>query len=75
MSCFIADISVPATLKYVSLFLLVFQNASQVLIIRYVRTRPKVDMFLPSTAVFWTEMVKLTTCLLIVAFQEKSAQM
>ncbi len=59
-------------MKYVSLVVLVFQNAAQVLLIRYARTRGKAEMFLSTTAVFWTEVMKLFACIIIVAIQEKS---
>uniref|UniRef100_A0A914V7E2 UDP-galactose translocator n=1 Tax=Plectus sambesii TaxID=2011161 RepID=A0A914V7E2_9BILA len=62
------------TLKYISLLVLVVQNASQVLLIRYARTRETEEMFLSTAAVFWTEVVKLITCILIVIVQESSVQ-
>ncbi len=58
--------------KYASLVVLVLQNASQVLLIRYARTsRPKNELFYPTTAVFFTEMVKLAACLAIVSVQQR----
>uniref|UniRef100_A0A674GFR8 Solute carrier family 35 member A2 n=1 Tax=Taeniopygia guttata TaxID=59729 RepID=A0A674GFR8_TAEGU len=60
--------AVPAVsrrVKYGSLAVLVLQNASLVLSIRYVRTRPG-ERFLPSTAVVMAEAMKGTACLLLV---------
>uniref|UniRef100_A0A4W3H603 Solute carrier family 35 member A2 n=1 Tax=Callorhinchus milii TaxID=7868 RepID=A0A4W3H603_CALMI len=51
-------------LKYVSLAVLVVQNASLILSIRYVRTLPG-DRFLSTSAVVIAELLKLTTCGLI----------
>ncbi|XP_019873291.1 UDP-galactose translocator [Aethina tumida] len=53
------------TLKYVSLVTLTLQNAILGLSMRYARTREG-DMFLSSTAVLMSEVVKLITCLAIV---------
>ncbi|VDN57091.1 unnamed protein product [Dracunculus medinensis] len=58
------------TIKYISLIVLVVQNASQVLIMRYVRTRPR-EMFLSTVAVFVTEVVKLVVCFFLVCIEEK----
>ncbi|VDK58256.1 unnamed protein product [Anisakis simplex] len=58
-------------IKYISLIVLVLQNASQVLVMRYVRTRPR-EMFLSTVAVLVTEIVKLLTCFAIVCFEEMS---
>lgn len=58
------------TIKYISLIVLVVQNASQVLIMRYVRTRPR-EMFLSTVAVFVTEVVKLVFCFFLVCIEEK----
>ncbi|XP_063911880.1 UDP-galactose translocator isoform X1 [Zophobas morio] len=52
-------------LKYVSLVVLTVQNALLGLSMRYARTRDG-DMFLSSTAVVMSEIVKLITCLIIV---------
>nr|XP_022904230.1 UDP-galactose translocator [Onthophagus taurus] len=56
------------TLKYVSLVTLTVQNALLGLSMRYARTRDG-DMFLSSTAVLMSELVKLITCLCIVYIQ------
>ncbi|VDM36620.1 unnamed protein product [Toxocara canis] len=58
-------------IKYISLVVLVLQNASQVLVMRYVRTRPR-EMFLSTVAVLITEVIKLVTCFLIVCAEEMS---
>ncbi|KAM3726921.1 UDP-galactose/UDP-N-acetylglucosamine transporter srf-3 [Dirofilaria immitis] len=58
-------------IKYVSLIVLVIQNASQVLVMRYVRTRPR-EMFLSTVAIFFAEVVKLIVCILFLTIQEKS---
>lgn len=52
-------------LKYVSLITLTLQNAILGLSMRYARTREG-DMFLSSTAVLMSEVVKLVICLVIV---------
>ncbi|CAG9823729.1 unnamed protein product [Phaedon cochleariae] len=52
-------------LKYVSLVTLTLQNAILGLSMRYARTREG-DMFLSSTAVLMSEVVKLMTCLVFV---------
>ncbi|VDN42501.1 unnamed protein product [Gongylonema pulchrum] len=57
--------------KYASLVVLVIQNAAQVLVMRYVRTRPR-EMFLSTVAVFFTEVVKLVACFLLIIAEERS---
>lgn len=57
------------TLKYVSLITLTLQNAVLGLSMRYSRTREG-DMFLSSTAVLMSEVVKLLTCLVLVFNEE-----
>lgn len=59
-----------AAIKYLSLIVLVIQNASQVLVMRYVRTRPR-EMFLSTVAIFFAEVVKLIICILFLTVQEK----
>ncbi|KAJ8868128.1 hypothetical protein PR048_031937 [Dryococelus australis] len=56
-------------LKYVSLVTLTLQNAVLGLSMRYARTRSG-DMFLSSTAVLMSEVVKLGTCLVLVYLEE-----
>ncbi|GJQ88127.1 Csat [Trypoxylus dichotomus] len=62
-----------STLKYVSLITLTVQNALLGLSMRYARTRDG-DMFLSSTAVLMSEIVKLGTCLAIVYIQTGGLQ-
>ncbi|XP_006002435.1 UDP-galactose translocator isoform X1 [Latimeria chalumnae] len=57
-------------LKYISLAVLVLQNASLILSIRYVRTLPG-DKFFPTTAVVMAEVLKVLTCLLLIIFQKR----
>ncbi|XP_059615009.1 UDP-N-acetylglucosamine transporter isoform X1 [Phlebotomus argentipes] len=57
------------TLKYVSLITLTLQNAVLGLSMRYSRTRAG-DLFLSSTAVVMSEVVKLFTCLVLVFLEE-----
>ncbi|XP_033218280.1 UDP-galactose translocator-like [Belonocnema kinseyi] len=56
-------------LKYISLVTLTVQNALVGLSMRYARTRSG-DMFLSSTAVVMSEVVKLLTCLCLVFIEE-----
>lgn len=56
-------------LKYVSLITLTLQNAILGLSMRYARTRTG-DMFLSSSAVFMSEVVKLLTCIVLVYYEE-----
>ncbi|XP_053706102.1 UDP-galactose translocator isoform X2 [Synchiropus splendidus] len=57
-------------LKYISLAVLVVQNASLILNIRYVRTLPG-DHFYATSAVVMAELLKVLTCLLIILLQKK----
>ncbi|XP_061591667.1 UDP-galactose translocator isoform X2 [Cololabis saira] len=57
-------------LKYISLAVLVVQNASLILSIRYVRTLPG-DRFFATSAVVMAEVLKLVTCLLIILLQTR----
>ena len=59
-------------LKYVSLVTLTLQNAVLILVMRYVRVRPG-DMFLPTTAVIMSEMVKSSCCLVIIFIEVSHA--
>ncbi|XP_037936376.1 UDP-N-acetylglucosamine transporter isoform X2 [Teleopsis dalmanni] len=62
------------SLKYISLVTLTLQNAILGLSMRYARTRPG-EIFLSSTAVLMSEIVKLITCLVLVFNEEgKDAQ-
>jgi solute carrier family 35 (UDP-sugar transporter), member A1/2/3 len=58
-------------LKYSSLLLLTFQNASLALVMRYVRTRAG-NMFFSSTAVVSSEVLKLIICFIYVLIEQKS---
>ncbi|XP_056585502.1 UDP-galactose translocator [Triplophysa dalaica] len=57
-------------LKYISLAILVIQNASLILSIRYVRTLPG-DHFFTTSAVVMAEVLKVFTCLVIILIQQK----
>lgn len=57
-------------LKYISLAVLVVQNASLILSIRYVRTLPG-DRFFTTSAVVMAEVLKVVTCLFIILLQRK----
>ncbi|XP_029361429.1 UDP-galactose translocator [Echeneis naucrates] len=57
-------------LKYISLAVLVVQNASLILSIRYVRTLPG-DHFFTTSAVVMAEVLKVLTCLLIILLQKR----
>jgi len=59
-------------MKYVSLVTLTLQNAALGLSMRYARTRPG-DLFLSSTAVLMSELVKLFTCMWLVFKEEGSS--
>lgn len=63
-----------SSLKYLSLFILVFQNACQVLLIRYSKTRDTKEDYLSTASVFFTEVVKLFACLIVVCCQEHSVR-
>ncbi|XP_046357850.2 UDP-galactose translocator-like [Haliotis rufescens] len=58
-------------LKYFSLVCLTLQNALLILVMRYVRTRTG-DMFMATTAVILSEVLKFSSCLLLILFQEGS---
>lgn len=66
------SLSVNRKLKYISLAILVIQNASLILSIRYVRTLPG-DHFYTTSAVVMAEVLKVFTCLVIVLIQERGA--
>ncbi|KAF4072563.1 hypothetical protein AMELA_G00264360 [Ameiurus melas] len=57
-------------LKYISLTVLVIQNASLILSIRYVRTLPG-DRFFTTSAVVMAEVLKVFTCLIVILFQKR----
>uniref|UniRef100_A0A8C9SUI5 Solute carrier family 35 member 2 n=1 Tax=Scleropages formosus TaxID=113540 RepID=A0A8C9SUI5_SCLFO len=68
--CFGSLITVNKKLKYFSLAILVVQNASLILSIRYVRTLPG-DRFFATSAVVMAEVLKVLTCLVIILFQKR----
>ncbi|KAM9342478.1 UDP-galactose translocator [Pholidichthys leucotaenia] len=57
-------------LKYISLAVLVVQNASLILSIRYVRTLPG-EHFFATSAVVMAEVLKVLTCLFIILLQKR----
>ncbi|XP_014779820.1 UDP-galactose translocator isoform X1 [Octopus bimaculoides] len=61
----------PKTMKYISLISLTLQNALLALVMRYVRTRPG-DLFMSTTAVIMSEILKFVTCLVFIFIQEGS---
>ncbi|KAM9830691.1 UDP-galactose translocator isoform X1 [Syngnathus typhle] len=63
-------VSVNRKLKYISLAVLVVQNASLILSIQYVRTLPG-EGFLATSAVVMAEVLKVLACLLIVLLQKR----
>lgn len=63
-------LAVNKRLKYVSLAVLVVQNASLILSIRYVRTLPG-DHFFATSAVVMAEILKVLTCLLLILIQKR----
>uniref|UniRef100_UPI00398F06C0 UDP-galactose translocator n=1 Tax=Pristiophorus japonicus TaxID=55135 RepID=UPI00398F06C0 len=64
------SLSVNEKVKYASLIVLVLQNASVILCIRYVRTTPG-NKFFSTSAVVMVELVKLCTCLLLLLGQKR----
>jgi hypothetical protein len=65
-------LSTGAALRYLSLFLLTVQNASGVLVMRYIQTRGG-DLFLATSAVVMTEVIKMAVSLLVLLVQEEGA--
>jgi UDP-sugar transporter A1/2/3 len=60
-------------LKYLSLILLTAQNAMVILVMRYVRTRGG-EMFMATSAVVMSEVLKFTSSLLIIFYQQGSVR-
>lgn len=60
-----------SNLKYVSLVILVVQNAALVLMMRYSRTLTTDKMYLPSTAVVLTELLKFIISISIIVYNSK----
>lgn len=63
-------VAVNKKLKYISLAVLVVQNASLILSIRYVRTLPG-DHFFATSAVVMAEILKVLTCLVLILIQKR----
>ena len=59
------------SLKHLSLVILTVQNAASILLMRYTRTRAG-DLYITSTAVTMTELLKLVTSSLILLTQKRS---
>lgn len=66
------DVKQRAILKHGILIWMALQNSVHTIVLRYSRARSVPEMFLPSVAVFWMEIVKLVICLIIVCFEERS---
>lgn len=60
-----------SNMKYVSLLFLTLQNATLILIMRHVRIREG-PMFMSTTAVIMSEVIKFTTCLGVILYLEGS---
>ncbi|KAF9410585.1 hypothetical protein BGZ94_001597 [Podila epigama] len=62
------------SMKRLSLVILLLQNSTLVLMMRYsrVNVEPDQPMYLASTAVFFAELIKLIACVLVLAYQTKS---
>ncbi|XP_077438953.1 UDP-galactose translocator [Vanacampus margaritifer] len=65
-----SEMSVHHKLKYISLAVLVVQNASLILSIQYVRTLPG-ERFLATSAVVMAEVLKFLACLVIILLQKR----
>ncbi|CAG9532615.1 unnamed protein product [Cercopithifilaria johnstoni] len=59
-------------LQLSALIWLTLQNSTHTLLLRYSRVRVVEEVFLPSVAVFFTEVLKLIICLLFIIYEEKS---
>lgn len=68
----LVSFAVNKKLKYTSLAILVIQNASLILSIRYVRTLPG-EHFFTTSAVVMAEVLKVFTCLVIILIQKRGA--
>ncbi|CAD5220688.1 unnamed protein product [Bursaphelenchus okinawaensis] len=58
--------------RFSILIWLSFHTAVHSLLLTYSRSRPNVEIYLPSVAVFFTEIIKAIVCLMIVAGTEES---
>lgn len=70
---FSASLDTASHLKYFSLVTLMLQNAVFILMMRYVRTRPG-DMFMSTTAVIMSEVLKFLACFVIIFYKEGSVR-
>lgn len=61
-------------MKHLSLVILLLQNSTLVLMMRYsrVNVQPDQPMYLASTAVFFAELIKLLACVFVLAYKTKS---
>jgi len=66
--CFMYHSGTSLVIRWVSLVVLIVQNAALVLIMRYARTRSG-HMFLSTTAVVMAEVMKLTFCLGVTLYE------
>ncbi|KAF9197259.1 hypothetical protein BGZ49_002392, partial [Haplosporangium sp. Z 27] len=62
------------SMKHLSLLVLLLQNSTLVLMMRYSRVNvdPDQPMYLASTAVFFAEIIKLLGCLIVITYNQKS---
>ncbi|KAG0068090.1 hypothetical protein BGZ89_005249 [Linnemannia elongata] len=62
------------SMKHLSLLILLLQNSTLVLMMRYSRVNvdPDQPMYLASTAVFFAELIKLLACVFVLAYKTKS---
>ena len=62
------------SMKYLSLLILLLQNSTLVLMMRYSRVSvdPDQPMYLASTAVFFAEILKMIACLAVLVYKTKS---
>ncbi|KAF9900531.1 hypothetical protein EC991_007205 [Linnemannia zychae] len=62
------------SMKHLSLLILLLQNSTLVLMMRYSRVNvdPDQPMYLASTAVFFAELIKLLACTFVLAYKTKS---
>ncbi|RHZ78790.1 hypothetical protein Glove_156g11 [Diversispora epigaea] len=62
--------------KQLSLLILVIQNSTLVLMMRYsrIRQKPGENMYIASTAVYLAEVVKIIACLAVILYQKKSVE-
>ncbi|KAG0061411.1 hypothetical protein BGZ92_006490, partial [Podila epicladia] len=62
------------SMKHLSLVILLLQNSTLVLMMRYsrVNVQPDQPMYLASTAVFFAELIKLLACVFVLAYKTKS---